>query len=124
MLADDFLGSDVGPLDDRQRRHVADFQAGWRVPGLCTVDCCVRAAAELGLEPLSDADLTPFIRLGRPRDLAIALLSPVFRRLGLTGVPFFGNMIGGSALQVGLREGLFTYRFLVFRRRGAAEAIE
>ncbi len=120
MLADDFLGPDLRPLDDSQRRHVADFQAGWRVPGLGTVEDCVRAAAELGLEPVSDTDLTPLIRLGRPRDLAIALLCPVFRRLGLARVPFFGNMIGGNALQTGLREGLFTYRFLVFRRREAA----
>lgn len=124
MLADDFLRADVGSLDDTQRSRVADFQTGWRAPGLCTVDCCARAAAGLGLEPVSDADLTPLIRLGRPRDLVIAALSPVFRRLGLARLPFFGNMIGGNALQVGLREGLFTYRFLVFRKRGRSDVIE
>ncbi len=124
MLADDFLDSDLGALDKSQRRHVADFQVGWRVRGLCTVDQCVRTAAELDLEPVSDTDLTPLIRLGRPRDLVIALLSPVFRLLGLARVPFFGNMIGGNALQVGLREGFFTYRFLVFRRRETSSVIE
>ena len=88
------------------------------------MDECVRTASELGLEPVSDADLTPLIRLGRPRDRAIALLAPLFRRLGLTPIPFFGNMIGGSALQAGLREGLFTYRLLEFRKREPSEAIE
>ena len=78
----------------------------------------------VGLEPVSEVDLTDLIRLGRPRDLAIALLSPLFRRIGLSRLPFFGNMIGGNALQVGLRDGLFTYRFLVFRKRGSSNVIE
>jgi hypothetical protein len=47
----------------------------------------------------------------------IAVVAPLFERLGLAGVPFFGNMIGGNALQIGLREGLLRYRMLSFRRR-------
>jgi hypothetical protein len=31
-------------------------------------------------------------------------------------MPFFGNLLGGHALQVGLREGIFEYRLLVFRK--------
>ena len=29
---------------------------------------------------------------------------------------FFGNMIGGNALQIGLREGFLSYRMLSFRK--------
>ena len=46
----------------------------------------------------------------------IAGLAPLFRGLRLVGVPFFGNMIGGDALQRGLRRGDFSYRMLVWRR--------
>lgn len=116
LLADDFLHPDAKALGERPRRYVADFQAGWRVPGLCTPDACRAAAAAVGLDIVGERDLTDLIRLGRPRDRAIALLSPVLRRLGLVDVPFLGNMIGGNALQVGLREGFLKYRFLVFRR--------
>ena len=116
MLADDFLTEDTERRNATQLRQIADFKAGWRVPSLCSVDECVRVAAAVGLELVSNADLTPLIRLGRPRDRAIAILAPLFRALGLASVPFFGNMIGGGALQAGLADGLFSYRFLVFRK--------
>ena len=35
-------------------------------------------------------------------------------------VPVFGNMIGGNALQNGIREGVLTYRLLRFRREPRA----
>jgi hypothetical protein len=46
----------------------------------------------------------------------VALASPVAASLGLARVPFYGNMIGGNALQIGLREGFLKYRLLVFRQ--------
>ena len=68
-----------------------------------------------------DLDLSGYTRPGsRLRDLVIALSSPMFDRLGLAGVPFFGNMIGGHALQIGLKDGYIRYRLLVFE--GAAES--
>jgi hypothetical protein len=45
-------------------------------------------------------------------------LRPLFARLGLARRPFFGNIIGGGALQVGLREGFIRYQLLVLRRDG------
>ena len=67
-----------------------------------------------------DTDLTGLIRLGRPRDRAVALLCPLIRMLGIGDVPVFGNMIGGNALQNGIREGVLTYRLLRFRREPRA----
>jgi hypothetical protein len=37
-------------------------------------------------------------------------------RLQLVGIPFFGNMIGGNALQMGLRGGYLKYHMLVLRK--------
>jgi cyclopropane fatty-acyl-phospholipid synthase-like methyltransferase len=117
VLADDFLAAPERELDARAREHVVDFRAGWRVPGVSTLDACVRAAGTAGLELTSADDLTHLTRQGRPRDRAIALVSPWLRRSGFASTPFFGNMIGGNALQIGLREGFLKYRFIVFRRK-------
>jgi SAM-dependent methyltransferase len=116
VLADDFLSAEAGVLRGRSLRRVGDFKAGWRVPGVCTIDVCVAAARGCALYPISDTDLTPLVRLGRIRDRVISVFSPIFRFLGLIDVPFFGNMIGGNALQIGLREGFLQYRILVFRK--------
>ena len=124
MVVDDFLTGSGSHLTDAARRHIEDFKTGWRLPSLCTVEECVCAAEGCDLELAKDAELSKLIRLGRPRDRVIERLSPWFRRLKLIGVPLFGNMIGGNALQVGLRGGLSMYRFLVFRRRGTSKGIE
>ena len=116
LIADDFLAEDVGELDAPAQWQVEDLRAGWGLPALGTVGACARIAEERGLYLDGNTDLTGLIRLGRPRDRAIALLCPLIRRLGLHDVPFFGNMIGGNALQNGLRDGLLTYRLLRFRR--------
>lgn len=116
LIADDFLTADPESLGVRARRHIEDFRAGWHLPGLGTPNACVRAGSRHGLRLEDDADLTGLIRLGRPRDRAVALVCPLIRMLRLGNVPVFGNMIGGNALQNGIREGILTYRLLRFRR--------
>ena len=116
LIADDFLTAEPESLGARTRRHIEDFRAGWHLPGLGTADACIRAGGRHGLRLEGATDLTGLIRLGRPRDRAVALLCPLIRMLGLTDVPVFGNMIGGNALQNGIREGILSYRLLRFRR--------
>ena len=116
LIADDFLTAEPESLGARARSHVEDFRAGWHLPDLGTADACIRAGGRQGLRLEGDTDLTELIRLGRPRDRAVALLCPLIRMLGLSDVPVFGNMIGGNALQAGIREGILTYRLLRFRR--------
>jgi SAM-dependent methyltransferase len=117
IIVDDFLASERESMDARQRRRVEQFQAGWRVPGVCMAERLVSVAAEHGLEMEKTVDLTSLTRPGsRLRDRLTAALSPLLVGLGLSGNPFCGNLIGGHALQVGLREGLFRYRLLTFRK--------
>lgn len=128
LLVDDFIAAppresadggepaDGAPIDEVRERCIDDFRSGWRAPGVCTVESLTRAAAKEGLELVSNEDLTPLIRLGRPRDRVIALISPLLRRLGLARIPLFGNMIGGNALQAGLRTGVFHYRFVELKK--------
>jgi len=118
IIADDFLTSEIDSLDAQQRLRVQQFQAGWRVPSVTTVVSLVKVAAVHGLGMEKTVDLTSLTRPGsRARDRVTAALSPLLVRLGLSGIPFYGNLIGGNALQTGLRDGFLRYQLLVFRSR-------
>jgi cyclopropane fatty-acyl-phospholipid synthase-like methyltransferase len=116
LVVDDFLARPRNELSFEAERHVARFQEGWRVPGLCTVAELTARAGRHAFRRLAAHDLTPLVGLERPRDRVIAGLSPWFERLGLIGMPFFANMIGGNALQNGLRKGFLRYVLVVFER--------
>jgi SAM-dependent methyltransferase len=116
FLVDDFQASEESTLGPKERRGLESFRAGWRAVSLCTAETCARMARASGLELLGDRDLSPLIRLGRPRDHVISWLTPLFSGLGLVGIPFFANMIGGDALQTGLRQGFLEYRMLSFAK--------
>jgi cyclopropane fatty-acyl-phospholipid synthase-like methyltransferase len=120
VLCDDWMtGRDRG---FRAREHCLEqFRAGWRIGSLHTVAEFAAMSERAGLRLLEDLDLTPYLRLGRPRDRVIDLV------LGAAGVlpwvrdrmverPFWANMIGGSALQVGLSQRWLEYRLLVLER--------
>ncbi|HEX9298190.1 MAG TPA: methyltransferase domain-containing protein [Polyangiaceae bacterium] len=116
FLVDDFLARE--PLNDAEKQIAADFRRGWRVKTLITPDESTRVARSEGLELVDEMDLTPFLELGRPRDIAIRYLVRALRRFPLSRLarlPRFGNIVGGDALQRGLQSGLFTHRLAVFR---------
>lgn len=116
IVADDFLAADEDSMDARQRRVVGRFRAGWRVPAICTADHLGATAAGHGLDVVRTVDLTGLTRPGsRVRDRLVAAVSPLLARLGLERVPFCGNLIGGDALQSGLREGFLRYELVALR---------
>jgi hypothetical protein len=118
IVVDDFLASDEHTLSPIQRIRVEEMRSGWRVPSLCTVESFVAAAQRLGFDAHVVRDLTPLTRPGsRVRDRLTAAVSPFLAGLGLARIPLYGNMIGGNALQVGLREGFLVYHLLVLRKR-------
>ncbi|WP_089154655.1 methyltransferase domain-containing protein [Micromonospora sp. NBS 11-29] len=111
-------------MTDRDRgrpareRCLAQFRAGWRIGSLHTVAEFAAMAETAGLRLVEDLDLTPYLRLGRPRDRVIDLVVNVTGALPgvhgrLVGTPFWANMIGGSALQAGLSRRWIEYHLLV-----------
>lgn len=117
IVADDFLAIERTALDARQRLLVERLRSGWRAPGVCTVDRLVSLARAVGLRPEKTVDLTSWTRPGsRKRDRVLAAVGPLMGLLGLGRIPFYGNMIGGNALQAGLREGFLRYQLVVLRR--------
>jgi SAM-dependent methyltransferase len=114
IVVDDFLAIRREELNASDAPRVGRFEAGWRLGTLLTPDDAREAARAAGLIAIGEVDLTPLIRLGRPRDRVIAAVAPLLDRLGLVRVPFCGNMIGGNALQQGLARGVLAYRMLTF----------
>ena len=120
ILCDDWLTEQDRGRPARER-CLAQFRAGWRTGSLQTVAELAATAERAGLRLIEDLDLTPYLRLGRPRDRLITLVVGATRAVPglpdrLIERPFWANMIGGSALQTTLRRGWAEYHLLVFQR--------
>jgi cyclopropane fatty-acyl-phospholipid synthase-like methyltransferase len=113
IVVDDFVAR-AAPLNSGDERVLAGFRAGWRLTSLTTVAAFVATAQSAGFVLDESLDLSPMIRLNRPRDRVIAATSPLLRRF--TAVPMFANLVGGAALTRGTRIGLLGYRWLRFKR--------
>ena len=111
-ICDDFLR----PADGRvARRAVARFRQGWHLNTLLHPHELRELAGRAGFEHLSTDDLTPHLRLGRPRDRVAALFIGVFGWLPLDRTRF-GHLVGGTALQTCLARGWIGYDLALFRR--------
>lgn len=112
LVVDDFIARSEESAE--ARAVLRDFRAGWRLSSLTSIPDFVAAAEAAGFAPDESRDLTPLIRLRRPRDRAIAVVGPLMR--GLVNMPTFGNFVGGAALNRGLRSGVLEYRWLRLQR--------
>jgi cyclopropane fatty-acyl-phospholipid synthase-like methyltransferase len=120
VVCDDVLtpaGAAAAPAD---ARRIDEFRAGWRIGSLLTVADVTAHAAAAGLALVRDDDLTPYLRLRRPRDRWIGRLVAAARPLRLRG-EYWSSLAGGDALQHCLSTGLVSYRLLVFRRSAEPE---
>jgi len=120
ILCDDWMTEKDRGAPARER-CLAQFRAGWRIGSLHTVAEVDAMGGRAGLRLVEDLDLTSYLRLGRPRDRVIDLVVHTTRRLPwiagrMVEKPFWANMIGGSALQAGLRRRWLEYRLLVLER--------
>lgn len=117
-ICDDFLRPADSPAAGRT---VARFRRGWHLNTLLH-PCELRALAErAGFEHLSTEDLTPHLRLGRPRDRVAALFVALCGWLPLDRTRF-GHLVGGTALQTCLAKGWMGYDLALFRRTALPEA--
>lgn len=116
LIFDDFLSARAaGRLSVGEARVLTEVREGWLAHSLVTVRQASELASQAGFALETNDDLTPRLELGRPRDHAIALFVAVGRHLPLRGYGF-RSLLGGSALQVGLRKGLLEFRCLAWRR--------
>lgn len=118
VVCDDFASERVegNQLSAREARWVREFRTGWHVGSLLSPRTACAIADEHDFDLVQDDDLTADLELRRPRDRVITALVRLGRRIP-TRSPWWLNMLGGNALQMGLSRRIFTYRFMVWKRR-------
>ncbi|MGD9939982.1 MAG: methyltransferase domain-containing protein [Clostridia bacterium] len=97
---------------DRVDRYLADFRRCWHAYGLTSREALAGLCHDAGLELLADRDLSPLLRLFRPRDRLAAFFIPVLRLF--RNWPWAQNLVGGTALQRLLARGVLSYRYQVW----------
>ena len=99
----------------RAASAVDRFCRGWHLNSLLTRDALCGAAAQAGFTHPATTDLTPWLKLGRPRDLALAALRVPLGWLGAAS-PRVASLAGSAALHECLVNGWVAYELTVFRR--------
>ncbi len=124
IVCDDLL-SDRGERTQapHYRRWLAEFKYGWLANSLVTQEQAVALAAQVGLSFVRSDDLTAYLELRRPRDLAITAALTIARDTLHLPIPgqLWRSWIGGNALQLALINRIVTHRVMVFEFRQAAD---
>lgn len=123
LLVDDMLARPEDSLTSAETRRLRQFRRGWRLGHVPDHEGLAALAGSMGWQTEAVMDLSGLLRLNRLRDRALRVAGPLADRLGLAGVPLFGNMIGGNALTESYRAGQMRYTLMVLRAAAAgAEA--
>ena len=113
-IVDDCLSDEIR-LSSRQMRLLVRYRRNWLLPGLRGLTALKSLAEEKGFRLIRNQNLTPYLRLGRPRDRAISwlvkFLGPFMER-----DTYLRSLLGGDARQKCYLEGLIHYRLLVFEK--------
>ena len=116
VVVDDTLEAQ-GAGDPARERALDRFRRGWRVPSVLAPEALIELAEVAGLAHDHTRDLTPMLRLGRPRDRAIAVLVAAFGwARPLERLAGWGNLFGGDALQTCLARGWIRYRLMTWSK--------
>ena len=118
-IVDDCLSDEIG-LTSRQMRLLGRYHRNWLLPGLRGLTALKSLAEEKGFRLIRDQNLTPYLRLGRPRDRAISLLVKFLGPL-MERDTYLRSLLGGDARQKCYLEGLIHYRLLVFEKQALNE---
>lgn len=119
VVCDDFLRD--APRSSEHARWLRELKHGWVAPNVVTFSHAQAAAASVGLALQTSELLNPYLELGRPRDRALGLLVALARPWRPRSYRF-RSFQGGHALQLGLRAGVFEYRYSVWLKSSPADA--
>ncbi|MEO0468533.1 MAG: class I SAM-dependent methyltransferase [Bacteroidota bacterium] len=117
LMVDDFLGEhiDRDNYSEKNKQLMFDYREGWLAFSLLKKSETEEMAADYGLKPVSDQDLTPFMELGRPRDKFIELMYNLGRKAMMKSL-YMQSLVGGHAKQVLLREKTIWYGTAVWEK--------
>ncbi len=107
---------DVVMHTDEPSRSLSTYRQHWLAPGVQPLERLVHLASEVGFELRYNQNLTPWIRLGRPRDHLIRWTRPFWFWLASFS-DYAKSLSGGNARQQCLRTGETEFQLIEFVRR-------
>lgn len=116
LIIDDVLLAT--PPDRRGQQLLQDFREGWLAGSLLPLTEISTLSADQGLRMVTQRSLTPWMRLGRPRDQLIGWMR-VFARERMQRSTYWRSLSGGYAKQQCLRQGWLSYHYLLFEKAEA-----
>ena len=118
IIMDDVVVTEGSPSASLTR-----YRAHWLVPGVVTMQALEQAAEAAGFRLHGRRDLTPWIRLGRPRDRLIRWTRPLWGWLCRFS-EYAKSLSGGDARQRCLQTGETQFLFLSFRLEPVSGTID
>ena len=118
-IIDDCLSDEIG-LTSRQMQLLGRYRRNWLLPGMRGLTALKTLAEEKGFRLIKDQNLTPYLRLSRPRDRAISFLVKCLGPL-MERDTYLRSLLGGDARQKCYLEGLIHYQLLVFEKHAPNE---
>lgn len=116
IIIDDCLTDKYRTKLSRQEMElVEDFKQGWITPSLHVVNELETMANIEGFILLENNDLTPMMRIGRPRDKFFGFLLFFFKNR-MKKSRYFQMISGGYAKQQCIKKGIVNYRQFVFEK--------
>lgn len=117
ILIDDFRTSKA-TQNEQEKQLLHDFQQGWHANSLITPSTAETLAKNVNLHLIQQINLTSLLKIGRPRDKAIGLMSRLFGKW-MRKSTYFQSLTGGFAKQQCIRRNLVNYQMLVFEKNGS-----
>ncbi|MEL7342395.1 MAG: class I SAM-dependent methyltransferase, partial [Bacteroidota bacterium] len=117
VLIDDFLTPKgrKGTISQTQQANLSAFRHGWMAGSLISTEEATVIAEEYGFQLRRTLNLTPYMRLGRPRDKVIGLMSAIAGKW-MQRSTYFKMMHGGYAKQQSLKQDLLRYQLMEWEK--------
>ena len=92
------------------------FEEGWHAGTLSTINNAKEKAAQNGFTFIKHQSLSPYLKIGRPRDKFISIYVKVMEPF-IKNSYYFSMLRGGNAKQRLIKRKVLDYSFLVFEKK-------
>jgi ubiquinone/menaquinone biosynthesis C-methylase UbiE len=115
IICDDFLTDESILKNKKAKPWLKQFQDGWLVSSLLSHQQVNKYASQAGFQEVECQDLSPYLKLKRPRDYFIKLLIKVMGKHALK-YPYFQMLYGGNALQKCLAKKWISHELIIWKK--------
>jgi SAM-dependent methyltransferase len=115
IICDDFLADESLLENKKAQRWLNRFKDGWLVSSLLSHQQIMKYASQAGFKKIESQNLTPYLKLNRPRDYFISLLIKILGKHSLKS-RYFQMLYGGHALQKCLSKQWINHELIIWQR--------